>query len=160
MDDEEKIVLSYEGLKKLEDELADLKINQRREIAQKIKVAREQGDLSENAEYDAAKNKQAEIEARIVEIDNILKHAEVLDEENLDKETIQFGCTVHFEDMDTKEEFTYKLTGSTEADLLKGSISDKSPIGEMLIGLKAGQVIAVDAPDGKFNYKILDFSRD
>ncbi len=159
MAEEKKNILTYEGLKKLEDELADLKVNRRREVAQKIKEAREQGDLSENAEYDAAKDEQRDIEARIEEIEKILKNVEVIDEDNLDTETIQFGCTVHFEDMDTQEEFTYKLSGSTESNILEGSISNESPVGAKLVGSKAGQVITVDAPNGKFNYKILDFTR-
>jgi transcription elongation factor GreA len=157
MADEKKNILTYEGLKKLEDELYDLKTNKRREVAQKIKEAREQGDLSENAEYDAAKDEQRDLEARIHDIEQILKNVEVIDEESFDNETINFGCVVHFEDMDTKQEFKYKLSGSTEADILEGSISNESPIGSKLIGAKVGQVITVDAPNGKYNYKILDF---
>ncbi len=157
---EKKNILTYEGLRKLEIELEDLKVNRRREVAQKIKVAREQGDLSENAEYDAAKDEQRDIEARIDEIEKILKNVEVIDEDSLDKETINFGCVVHFEDMNSGEEFVYKLSGSTESNILEGSISNESPIGAKLIGSQAGQVISVDAPDGRYDYKILDFSRE
>ena len=160
MAEEKKHIVTYEELKSLEDELSDLKVNRRREIAQKIKEAREQGDLSENAEYDAAKDEQRDIEARIAELEKILKNVEVIDEENQDAESIYFGCTVHFVDMETKEEFTYKLSSSTGADILKGKISNESPIGSKLIGSKVGQVITVDAPNGKYNYKILDFKRD
>ena len=157
MAEEKKNILTYEGLKKLEDELYDLKTNKRREVAQKIKEAREQGDLSENAEYDAAKDEQRDLESRIHEIEQILKNVEVIDEESFDSETINFGCTVHFEDMDSKQEYVYKLSGSTEADILGGSISNESPIGAKLMGARVGQVITVDAPNGKYNYKILDF---
>ena len=159
MAEEKKHIVTYEELKSLEDELSDLKVNRRREIAQKIKEAREQGDLSENAEYDAAKDEQRDIEARIAELEKILKNVEVIDEDNQDTESIYFGCTVHFVDMESKEEFTYKLSSSTGADILKGKISNESPIGSKLIGTKVGQVITVDAPNGRNSYKILDFKR-
>ena len=161
MAEEKKNKLTYEGLKKLETELSDLKINRRREIAQKIKEAREQGDLSENAEYDAAKEEQRNIEMRIAEIDRILKNAEVIDEDSFDSESINYGCTIHFEEMESKQEYTYKLSGSTESNILEGTISDESPLGSKLIGSKVGQVIMIDAPNGeKYSYKILDFSRN
>ena len=161
MADEKKNKLTYEGLKRLENELSDLKINRRREIAQKIKEAREQGDLSENAEYDAAKEEQINIEMRIAEIDRILKNAEVIDEDSFDSESINYGCTIHFEEMESKQEYTFKLSGSTESNILEGTISDESPLGVKLIGSKVGQVITVDAPDGeKYSYKILDFKRE
>jgi transcription elongation factor GreA len=161
MAEEKKNILTYEGLKKLEDELSDLKVNRRREVAQKIKEAREQGDLSENAEYDAAKDEQRDIEARIAEIEKILKNVEVIDEDSLDTESVNFGCTVHFEDMETKQEYTYRLSGSTESNILEGSISNESPVGSKLIGSKVGQVITIDAPNGgKYSYKILDFTRN
>ncbi|MCR5214445.1 MAG: transcription elongation factor GreA [Eubacterium sp.] len=156
-----KIKLTYEGLKKLETESMDLKVNRRREVAQKIKEAREQGDLSENAEYDAAKEEQRNIEMRIAEIDRILKNAEIIDEDSFDSESIHFNCTVHLEEMESKKEYTYKLTGSTEANILEGTISDESPLGSKLIGSKVGQVVMVDAPNGdKYSYKILDFKRN
>ena len=160
MAEEKKNILTYEGLKKLEDELSNLKVNRRKEVAQKIKEAREQGDLSENAEYDAARDEQREIENRISEIEKILKNAVVADEGSANSETINFGCTVTFEDLDSKQQFTYKIVGSTEADILKGLISNESPVGSKLIGSKVGQVISVDAPKGTFNYKILDFTRN
>ena len=136
-------------------------VKRRKEIAQKIKEAREQGDLSENAEYDAAKDEQRDIEARIGEIEKILKNVEVIDEDSLDTESVNFGCTVHFEDMETKQEYTYRLSGSTESNILEGSISNESPVGSKLIGSKVGQVITIDAPNGgKYSYKILDFTRN
>ena len=160
MAEEKKHIVTYEELKSLEDELSDLKVNRRREIAQKIKEAREQGDLSENAEYDAAKDEQRDIESRIAELEDILKHVEVIDESNLDTESVFIGCTVHFVDMESKQEFTYKISSSTGANILAGKISVESPIGSKLIGSKVGQVITVDAPNGRYSYKILDFKRD
>ncbi|MCR5227359.1 MAG: transcription elongation factor GreA [Eubacterium sp.] len=159
MEDKKKQI-TYEELKNLEDELSELKNNRRKEIAEKIKEAREQGDLSENAEYDAAKDEQRDIESRIAELEDILKHVEVIDESNLDTESVFIGCTVHFVDMESKKEFTYKISSSTGANILAGKISVESPIGSKLIGSKVGQVITVDAPNGRYSYKILDFKRD
>ncbi|MBP3807885.1 MAG: transcription elongation factor GreA [Eubacterium sp.] len=159
MEDKKKQI-TYEELKNLEDELSELKNNRRKEIAEKIKEAREQGDLSENAEYDAAKDEQRDIESRIAELEDILKHVEVIDESNLDTESVFIGCTVHFVDMESKQEFTYKISSSTGANILAGKISVESPIGSKLIGSKVGQVITVDAPNGRYSYKILDFKRD
>ena len=155
----EKILLTEQGLREREEELSNLKNVRRKEIAQKIKEAREQGDLSENAEYDAAKDEQRDIEARIEEIEQILKNSEVIDEDSLDKETVNFGGTVHIKDIDSKEEYKYMIVGSTEADVLNGKISNESPIGKALIGRKAGQTVIVNTPSGTFNYKILDFTR-
>jgi len=117
---EKKNILTYEGLKQLEDELQDLKVNRRKQVAQKIKEAREQGDLSENAEYDAAKDEQRDIEARIEEIDKILKNAEVVVEDEVDVGTINIGCLVRILDMEFDDELLYKIVGSTEANSLKG----------------------------------------
>ncbi|MBR0145386.1 MAG: transcription elongation factor GreA [Eubacterium sp.] len=159
MAEEKKNILTYEGFKKLEDELQNLKVFRRREVAQKIKEAREQGDLSENAEYDAARDEQREIENRIAEIDKILKNAVVAEEDSENTEAINFGCTVTFEDMENHQSYTYKLVGSTETDILNGMISNESPVGSKLIGSKVGQVITVDAPNGTISYKITDFKR-
>ncbi|MBE5947366.1 MAG: transcription elongation factor GreA [Lachnospiraceae bacterium] len=156
---EKKNMLTYEGLKKLEDELQDLKVNKRQEVAQKIKEAREQGDLSENAEYDAAKDEQRDIEARIEEIEKILKNAEVIDEDDFDHETVSFGSEVTVLDKDLNEKFTYKIVGSTEADILKGKISNESPLGVALMKKKVGAKVVVEAPDGNFEYKIVDIKR-
>ena len=121
MAETKKNILTYEGLKSLEDELHDLKVNRRKDVAQKIKEAREQGDLSENAEYDAAKEEQRDIELRIEEIDKILKNAEVVVEEDVDSSKINIGCTVMIRDVETKEDMEYKIVGSTEANVLKRS---------------------------------------
>lgn len=156
---EKKNMLTYEGLKKLEDELQDLKVNKRQEVAQKIKEAREQGDLSENAEYDAAKDEQRDIEARIEEIEKILKNAEVIDEDEFDSETVNFGCEVTLHDVELDEDVTYKIVGSTEADILKDKISNESPLGEALMKKKVGDVVTVEAPDGNYDYVIKEIKR-
>jgi transcription elongation factor GreA len=157
---EKKNILTYEGLKALEDELQDLKVNRRREVAVKIKEAREQGDLSENAEYDAAKDEQRDIELRIEEIDNILKNAEVVVEEDVDVNVINVGCKVKLKDLEFDEEMEYKIVGSTEADCLNGKISNESPVGVALIGSKVGDTIEVEAPTGEMvQYKILEIQK-
>ncbi len=154
-----KNLLTYEGLKKLEDELQELKVNGRREIAQKIKEAREQGDLSENAEYDAAKDEQRDMEARIEEIEKILKNAEVVVEEEVDLDKINVGCTVKVFDMEFDEEMIFKLVGSTEANSLEGKISNESPVGRALIGKKVGDVVDVETQAGVIQYKVLGIQR-
>ena len=121
---DKKNILTYEGLKKLEDELENLKVVRRKEVSQKIKEAREQGDLSENAEYDAAKDEQRDIEARIEELEKILKNAEVVDEEEVDLDKISVGCQVKILDIEFDEELEYKVVGSTEANSLTGRISN------------------------------------
>ena len=156
---EKKNFLTYEGLKKLEDELQDLKVNQRREIAQKIKEAREQGDLSENAEYDAAKDEQRDIEARIEQIEKILKNAEVVLDEEIDLDKISIGCLVRVLDVEYDEEEEYKLVGSSEASSLQNKISNESPFGQALIGAKVGDIVEVEAPAGVIKYKVLSIHR-
>ena len=154
-----KNILTYEGLKKYEEELQELKVVKRREVAQKIKEAREQGDLSENAEYDAAKDEQRDIEARIEELEKILKNAEVVDEDEVDIERINIGCQVKILDIEYNEELEYKIVGSTEANSLKGKISNESPVGKALIGKQVGDVITVETPAGSFQYKVLEIQR-
>ena len=156
---EKKNILTYEGLKKLEDELQDLKVVRRKEVAQKIKEAREQGDLSENAEYDAAKDEQRDIEARIEELEKILKNAEVVDEEEVDLDKINVGCRVKILDMEFDEELEYKVVGSTEANSLTGKISNESPVGRAILGAKIGDVVTVETPAGDLQYKILEIQR-
>ena len=157
--DEKKNILTYEGLRKYEDELHDLKVVKRKEIAQKIKEAREQGDLSENAEYDAAKDEQRDNEARIEELEKILKNAEVVVEDEVDLGKINVGCQVKIMDMEFKEELDYKIVGSSEANSLKGKISNESPVGRALIGAKKGQVIEVETQAGILKYKVLEIKR-
>ena len=156
---EKKNILTYAGLTKLEEELQDLKVNKRSEVAQKIKEAREQGDLSENAEYDAAKDEQRDIEARIEEIENILKNAEVVDEDDVDTKTISVGCKVRILDKEYDEELELKIVGSTEASSLNGMISNESPLGSALIGKKVGNVVSVETQDGVAKYKVLAIER-
>jgi len=154
-----KNILTYAGLQKLEKELEDLKANKRREVADKIREAREQGDLSENAEYDAAKDEQRDIEARIEEIEKILKNAEVVDESDIDIEKISVGCKVKILDKEFKEELEFNIVGSTEASSLGGKISNESPVGKALMGHKIGDTVTVDSEAGSFKYKVLDIQR-
>ena len=154
-----KNILTSEGLKKLEDELDNLIVVKRKEVAQKIKEAREQGDLSENAEYDAAKDEQRDIEARIEEIEKILKNAEIVDEDEVDLETINIGCQVKILDCEFDEELIYKIVGSTEANSLKGKISNESPVGKALIGKKVGDMVSVETQVGVVSYKVLDIQK-
>jgi transcription elongation factor GreA len=156
---EKKNILTYEGLTKYEEELHNLKVVRRQEVAQKIKEAREQGDLSENAEYDAAKDEQRDIEARIEELEKILKNAEVVVEDEVDLDKINIGCRVKLLDLEVSEELEYKIVGSTEADSLQGKISNESPVGKALIGHKVGEAVDVSTPAGVFTYKILDIQR-
>ena len=151
-----KTILTYTGLKALENELEELKVVKRKEVAQKIKEAREQGDLSENAEYDAAKDEQRDIEARIEEIEKILKNAEVVVEEDVDLGSINIGCQVRILDIEFDEELVYKIVGSTEANSLKGKISNESPVGKALLGKKVGELVTVDTQMGTIQYKVLE----
>lgn len=156
---EKKQVVTYTGLKKIEEELQDLKVNKRREIAAKIKEAREQGDLSENAEYDAAKDEQRDIEARIEQLEAILKNVEVVDEDEVDTEVVGIGRTVTVYDYEFDEEIVFHIVGSTEADIMKNKISDESPVGMALKGARVGEEVIVEAPDGELKYRILDIKR-
>ena len=151
--------ISYGGLKKYEDELQELKVVRRKEVAQKIKEAREQGDLSENAEYDAAKDEQRDIEARIEELEKILKNAEVVDEEEVDLNKISVGCQVKILDIEFDEELEYKVVGSTEANSLTGRISNESPVGRAIMGASVGDIVTVETPAGDLQYKILEIQR-
>ena len=157
--EEKKNILTYEGLRRYEDELHELKVVKRQEVAQKIKEAREQGDLSENAEYDAAKDEQRDIEARIEQIEKILKNAEVVLEEEIDLDKINIGCSVRVLDIEYDEEEEYKLVGSSEASSLQNKISNESPIGRALIGAKVGDIVHVEAPSGEVQYKVLSIHR-
>ena len=152
--EEKKRLLTYAGLKKLEDELHDLKVNRRKEVAGKIKEAREQGDLSENAEYDAAKDEQRDIEARIEEIEKILKNAD-----EVDVGKINVGCTVKVYDEEFEEEMEFKIVGSSEANSLQGKISNESPVGKALIGRSVGDQVSVETQAGMIVYKVLEIQR-
>ena len=156
---DKKNILTYEGLKKLEDELEYLKVVRRKEVSQKIKEAREQGDLSENAEYEAAKDEQRDIEARIEEVEKILKNAEVVVEDEVDIDKISIGCKVKILDCEYDEELVYKIVGSTEANSLKGKISNESPVGKQLLGKKVGDEVVVETEMGELRYKVLEIQR-
>lgn len=155
-----KNILTFAGLKALEDELFELKVNKRKEVAQKIKEAREQGDLSENAEYDAAKDEQRDIEARIEEIEKILKNAEVVVEDEVDLDKISVGCKVKVHDFEFEEDIELKIVGSTEANSLEGKISNESPVGKALIGAHKGDIVEVEMPAGVMQYKVLEIQRN
>lgn len=157
--EEKKNLLTYAGLKALEDELHDLKVVRRKEVADKIKEAREQGDLSENAEYDAAKDEQRDIEARIEQIEKILKNAEVVVEDEVDLDKVSVGCQVKLYDEEFEEELEYKIVGSSEANSLKGKISNESPVGRALLGHKAGDTVDVETQAGVIRYKVLSIHR-
>ena len=158
--EEKKNLLTYAGLKKLEEELHDLKVVKRKEVAEKIKEAREQGDLSENAEYDAAKDEQRDIEARIEEIEKILKNAEVVVEDEVDLDKISVGCKVKVHDFEFEEDIELKIVGSTEANSLEGKISNESPVGKALIRAHTGDVVEVEMPAGIMKYKVLEIQRN
>ncbi len=159
MEEGKKNILTGKGMQALEEELQELKVVRRKEIAQKIKEAREQGDLSENAEYDSAKDEQRSIESRIEELENIIRNAEVIDEMAFDKDVVSIGSKVKIYDEEYEEEMEFNIVGSTEADILNGMISNEAPLGKALIGSKIGQVIEVESPDGFSHYKILEISR-
>lgn len=156
---EKKNLLTYAGLKKLEDELQDLKVVKRKEVAQKIKEAREQGDLSENAEYDAAKDEQRDIELRIEEIEKILKNAEVVVEDEVGLDKINVGCKVKVFDVEYDEEMEFYIVGSTEANSLEGKVSNESPVGKALLGAKVDDTVEVETQAGVIHYKVLEIQR-
>ncbi len=159
MAEAKKNILTYAGLKKYEEELSDLKVVKRKEIAQKIKEAREQGDLSENAEYDAAKDEQRDIELRIEELEKLLKNAEVVVEDEVELDKISVGCEVKVYDMEYEEEMDFQIVGSTEANSLKNKISNESPVGKALLGKRVGETVVVDTQAGEIAYKVLDIKR-
>jgi transcription elongation factor GreA len=156
MAEEKKVILTQEGIRNLEEELENLKVVRRAEVAVKIKEARSQGDLSENAEYDAAKEEQAEIETRIGVIENMLRNAQVINEDELDKTKVSLGSKVTLYDEEFDEDEVYSIVGSAEADPQDGKISNESPLGRALIGHGVGEEINVDAPDGIIKYRIVE----
>jgi transcription elongation factor GreA len=157
---EKKNLLTDKGLKKLEEELQELRVVKRKEVAQKIKEAREQGDLSENAEYDAAKDEQKDIEARIEELETILKNVEVVYTDEVDKEKVNVGCNVTVREVANGNVQTFKLVGSTETDVLNNKISNESPVGAALMGAKIGEIVTVEAPNGSFQFEIIEINLD
>ena len=156
---DKKHILTYAGLKQYEDELQELKVVRRKEVAAKIKEAREQGDLSENAEYDAAKDEQRDIELRIEELEKLLKNAEVVVEEEIDVNKINIGCKVKLLDVEYDEEMEFYIVGSTEANSLQNKISNEAPVGRALIGKSVGDVVDVETQAGIIQYKVLEIQR-
>jgi len=154
-----QVVLTYEGLEKLENELEYLKTIKRKEVAEKIKQAMSFGDLSENSEYDEAKNEQASVEVRIVQLENMLKNAKVIDEDEIDTNIVSMGSKVKVLDMEDNKEFEYTIVGSTEADPSQSKISDESPVGKQLIGRSVGDVVEVVVPAGTLKFQILSISK-
>ena len=153
--EEKEVILTQEGYDKLEKELNYLKTDKRAEIADRIKVALGFGDLSENSEYDEAKNAQAENEVKIAELENKLRHAKIIDEKDIDTETVQIGNIVKVLDVEFDEKIDYTIVGSTEVNLAENKISNESPLGEALLGAKKNQIVEVNAPAGVMKYKIL-----
>lgn len=154
-----KVLLTSEGLKKLQDELDNLKNVRRKENTAALKIAKSFGDLSENSEYDEAKNEQAEIEARISEIENMLKNAEIIDESEIATDVVSIGSKVTVKDVEDGEICEYLIVGSTEADPIKGKISDESPVGSALLGHKISEIVSVEAPMGVLEYEIVNISK-
>ncbi len=154
-----QVVLTADGLKRLEEELETLKTEKRKEIAEKIKVALSFGDLSENSEYDEAKNEQAMIEARIVQIEAMLKNVKILDDDELNTDTVNVGSKVRVFDAEFGEETIFSIVGSTEADPDENRISDESPVGRSLIGHCVGDTVEVETPGGSISFQILEISK-
>ncbi|AKN33017.1 transcription elongation factor GreA [Clostridium carboxidivorans P7] len=154
-----KYIMTYEGVKKLESELEYLKTVKRKEITEKIKVALSFGDLSENSEYDEAKNEQAFVEGRIIQLENMLKNATIVDESEIPLDVVSVGSIVKVKDYDFDEEVEYNIVGSAEADPMNNKISNESPVGRGLVGKKIGDIIEVQVPDGVSKYEILGIRR-
>ena len=157
--EEKEVILTQEGYNNLEKELNFLKTEKRADIADRIKVALGFGDLSENSEYDEAKNAQAENEVKIAELENKLRHAKIIDEKDIDTETVQIGNKVKVLDVEFDEKIEYTIVGSTEVDLAENKISNESPLGEALLGAKKNQTVEVNAPAGVMKYKILSIKK-
>ena len=156
---QKSVMLTEEGLRKLEEELEFLKGEKRKEIAEKIKVARSFGDLSENSEYDEAKNEQAMVEARIVQVEGILKNVKVLESDDLGTDVVNLGSRLKIRDVEFDEIMEYHLVGSTEADPLNGKISDESPVGNALLGHRVGETVEAETPSGMVQFEILEIMK-
>ncbi len=156
---DKEVVLTANGLKKIEDELEMLKTVRRKEVAERIKQAIAFGDISENSEYDEAKNEQAQVEERILKLEGMLKKARVIDEDDISIDVVSIGSTVTVLDVEFQEEVEYTIVGSAEADPYDLKISNESPVGRSLLGKKVGDVVEVQIPDGATQYKILSIKR-
>ena len=159
MEENKEVLLTQEGFDKLEQELENLKTVKRVEIAERIKIALGFGDLSENSEYDEAKNAQAENETKIAELENKIRYAKIINESEIDTKTVQVGNTVKLLDLEFDEEVCYTIVGSTEVDIAQNKISNESPIGSAILGAKKDQVVEVQAPAGVMQYKVLSITK-
>ena len=157
--EEKDVILTQEGYDNLDKELNYLKTEKRAEIADRIKVALGFGDLSENSEYDEAKTAQAENEVKIAELENKIRHAKIIDQKEIDTDTVQIGNTVKVLDIEFDEKVEYTIVGSTEVDLAENKISNESPLGAALLGAKKNQTVDVNAPAGIMKYKILQIKK-
>lgn len=157
--EEREIMLTEEGYKKLDEELKQLKGPRKMEVAERIKVAREFGDLSENSEYDDAKNEQALLEARIIEIENTLRHAKIVDDDEISTRKVGVGTLVTVYDYEFEEEVSYGIVGATEVNMAENKISNESPVGKALMGRKKGEEFDVETPGGISKYKVLSIKR-
>lgn len=159
MEEKKEILLTQEGYQKIEDELEQLKTVRRKEVAERIKVAISFGDISENAEYDEAKNEQAQVEERIIKLENMVRKAVIIDESKIDLNVVTIGSIVRVNDVEFEEEVEYTIVGSAEADPYDGKISNESPVGRALLGKSAGDVVDVQVPDGVAKFEILEIRR-
>ena len=155
----DKNIMTRAGLKKIEDELDYLKVIKRKEVSEKLKEARAQGDLSENAEYDAAKDEQRDVEARIEELEDLLKNVEVVEADEVTLDAINVGCRVRVHDIEFDEDMEFSIVGSTEANSLGGKISNESPVGKALIGRKVGDEVTVETQAGTLTYQVLEIQK-
>ncbi|MFY9214617.1 MAG: transcription elongation factor GreA [Tissierellaceae bacterium] len=156
---EKQVFLTAEGLVKIEEELNELKSVKRKEIAERIKVALNFGDISENSEYDQAKNEQAQLEERIAKLENMLRNAKIIDEDQITTDKVSVGSKVVVKDLEFDEEMEYVIVGSAEADPYEGRISNESPLGSALLGYKIGEIVEVNVPDGVIKYEIVNIAR-
>ena len=159
MAEEKTFPMTLEGKKKLEDELEEYRLKRRPEVIKRIKIARSYGDLSENSEYESAKDEQAMVESRIAQIENMLQYAEIIDNEDVDKDEVSMGRTITIQELPDEEPEEYQIVGESESDPFNGKISNESPIGEALMGAKKGQVVEAQAPAGVIKYKILSITK-
>ena len=159
MMNEKEVILTQEGLKKLEEELEHLKSVKRREVAERIKVAIGYGDISENSEYEDAKNEQAFIEGRIITLEKMLRNARIINNDDVDTDTVSIGSIVTLEDMDCGETVEYTIVGTAESDPSQNKISNESPVGKALLGKKKDSVVIVQVPDGEIKYRIIDIKK-
>ncbi|MFB8834766.1 transcription elongation factor GreA [Clostridioides difficile] len=159
MEENKEFLLTQEGYDKLEEELENLKVVKRKEVAERIKVAISFGDLSENAEYDEAKKEQAQVEERILKLENMVRKAVIIDESKIELNVVTIGSIVKVKDLEFDEEVEYTIVGSTEADPYDGKISNESPVGKALLGRAAKEVVEVQVPDGVAKFEILEIRR-